>query len=42
MASQAHNGDPGAGDADSRRTLWRAVRRMFGSADGDQALRAQL
>ena len=42
MASQAHNGDPGAGDADSRRTLWRAVRRLFGSADGDQSLRAQL
>lgn len=42
MASQAHNGDPGAGDADSRRTLWRAIKRFFDRGDGDQSLRAQL
>ena len=42
MASHGHNGDPGAGDADSRRTLWRALRRFFDRGDGDQSLRAQL
>ena len=42
MASQAHNGDPGSGDADSRRTLWRSIRRLFDRTDSDQSLRAQL
>jgi magnesium and cobalt transporter len=42
MASHGHNGDAFAGEPDSRRTLWRAVRKFFDRGDGDQSLRAQL
>lgn len=42
MASRGHNGDSGNGDPDSRRTLWRAIRRFFDRGDGDQSLRSQL
>ena len=42
MASQGHNGDSGAGEPDSRRTLWRFIRRFFDRGDGEQSLRAQL
>ena len=34
--------DHNSGDPDSRRTLWRAIRRFFDGADADQSLRAQL
>ena len=34
--------EPTTGDADSRRTLWRTIRRFFDIGDGDQSLRAQL
>ena len=42
MASHGHNGDSHTGEPDSRRTLWRAIRRFFDRGDGDQSLRAQL
>lgn len=42
MASHGHNGDSGSGDVDSKRSLWRAIRRLFDRGDGDQSLRAQL
>ncbi len=35
--AEAHSGDP-----DSRRTLWRSLRRFFEGSDADQSLRAQL
>ncbi|MEN9682927.1 MAG: hypothetical protein RLZZ427_678 [Pseudomonadota bacterium] len=34
--------EPHSGDPDSRRTLWRAVRKFFDGGDADQSLRAQL
>ena len=42
MAAHGRNGDSGSGDGDSRRSLWRALRKTFGLADQDQSLRAQL
>jgi magnesium and cobalt transporter len=42
MATHGLNGDPAPGDADSWRSLWRAVRRLFDRGEGDQSLRAQL
>ena len=42
MADNGRNGDSGTGDPDSRRTLWRAIRRFFDRGDGDQSLRAQI
>ena len=42
MASHGHNGDPGSGEPDSKRTLWRTIRRFFDRDDGEQSLRAQL
>ncbi|MCK9540699.1 MAG: hemolysin family protein [Novosphingobium sp.] len=42
MASHGHNGDAGSGEPDSRRTLWRAIRRFFDRGDGEQSLRAQI
>lgn len=41
MADNGRHGDSGTGDPDSRRTLWRAIKRFF-DRDGDQSLRAQL
>lgn len=40
MASRS--GDATSGDGDSKRTLWRVIRRFFDRADGDVSLRAQL
>jgi magnesium and cobalt transporter len=37
MAGDNHSGEP-----DSRRTLWKAIRRFFDRSDGDQSLRAAL
>ncbi len=34
--------EPTIGDADSRRTLWRTIRKFFDGGEGDQSLRAQL
>jgi len=42
MAENGRHGDSVSGDPDSRRSLWRAVRRFFDRGDGDQSLRAQL
>ncbi|HEY0960390.1 MAG TPA: hemolysin family protein [Novosphingobium sp.] len=42
MADNGRHGDSGAGDPDSRRTLWRAIRRFFDKGDGDQSLRAAI
>ena len=42
MADNGRLGDPGAGEPDSKRTLWRAIRKFFDRGDGDQSLRAQL
>ncbi len=42
MAGNGRPGDTGSGDLDSKRTLWRAMRRFFDGGDGDQSLRAQL
>ena len=42
MASHGRNGDSGSGDGDSRRSLWRAVRKTLRLPDSDQSLRAQL
>ena len=42
MAGNGRNADAGSGEPDSRRTLWRAIRRFFDRGDGDQSLRAQL
>ena len=38
----SRDGDNGTGDADSRRSLWRVIRRFFEGEPGDQSLRAQL
>ncbi len=42
MAENGRHGDSGTGEPDSRRTLWRAIRRFFDKGDGEQSLRAQL
>ena len=42
MAENGRHGDSGTGDPDSRRTLWRAIKRFFDRGEGDQSLRAQL
>lgn len=42
MADHGRNGDPLSGEPDSRRTLWRAVRKLLGRGEGDLSLRAQL
>ena len=42
MADNGRSGDPASGDPDSKRTLWRAIRRFFDRGDTDQSLRAQL
>ena len=42
MAENGRHGDSGTGDPDSRRTLWRAIRRFFDKGDGDQSLRAAI
>ena len=42
MADNGRHGDTGAGDPDSRRSLWRAIRRFFDKGEGDQSLRAQI
>ena len=42
MASNGRNGDSQQGEADSKRSLWRAMRRMFLRGDAEQSLRAQL
>ncbi|MFM2301084.1 MAG: hypothetical protein RLZZ84_820 [Pseudomonadota bacterium] len=34
--------EPHSGDPDSRRTLWRSIRKLFDGNDTDQSLRAQL
>ncbi len=38
----SRDGDNGTGDADSRRSLWRVIRRFFDGEHGDQSLRAQI
>lgn len=42
MAENGRLGDPGSGEPDSKRALWRSIRRFFDRGDGDQSLRAQL
>lgn len=42
MASHGHGGDANSGEPDSKRTLWRAIRRFFDRGDGEQSLRAAL
>ena len=42
MAENGRPGEPGTGDPDSKRTLWRAIRKFFDRVNGDQSLRAQL
>ena len=42
MAENGLLSESGAGESDSRRTLWRIVRRFFDRGEGDQSLRAQL
>ncbi len=42
MADNGRHADSGLGDPDSRRTLWRTIRRLFDKVDGDQSLRAQI
>jgi len=42
MADHGRNGDSNSGDGDSRRTLWRIVRRFFDGSEHDQSLRAHL
>ena len=42
MAANGRNGDSQAGEPDSKRTLWRAIRRFFDRGDGELSLRAQL
>ena len=42
MPESTRNGDSPAGDGDSRRSLWLAVRRFFEGESGDQSLRAQI
>lgn len=42
MADNGRLGDTASGEPDSKRTLWRALRRFVDRWDGDQSLRAQL
>ena len=42
MADNGRQGESGSGESDSRRTLWRIIRRFFDRGEGDQSLRAQL
>ncbi len=42
MATTGRTSDSQSGEPDSKRTLWRALRRFFDGGDGDQTLRAQL
>ena len=42
MAGNGRHADAGSGDPDSKRALWRAIRRFFDRGDGDQSLRAQI
>lgn len=42
VADVGRAGDGGNGDADSKSSLWRAVRRFFDSGEVDQSLRAHL
>ncbi len=41
MAEHGRN-EPGNGDSDSRRSVWRAIRAFFDGGDADQSLRAQI
>src|SRR5215211_1148644 len=41
MADHGRSGDAGAGDSDSRRWLWRRIRRLL-QGEPDQSLRAQI
>ncbi len=42
MAENGRTGDAANGEPDSRRSIWRTVRRFFDRGDGDQSLRAQI
>jgi len=42
MASHSRPGDSQQGEPDSRRPLWRAIRRLFVHGEGEGSLRAQL
>ena len=42
MAGNGRHADAGSGEPDSKRLLWRAIRRFFDRGEGDQSLRAQL
>lgn len=42
MADNGRQSDTGSGESDSRRTLWRIIRRFFDREEADQSLRAQL
>jgi len=42
VADAARMGESGNGEPDSKRSLWRAVWRLFDSSEGDQSLRAQI
>ena len=42
MAGNVRSADAGSGESDSKRTLWRAIRRFFDGSEGDQSLRAQI
>jgi magnesium and cobalt transporter len=41
-ADSGRSGDSVSGEPDSRRTLWRGIRKFFDRGDADQSLRAQL
>jgi magnesium and cobalt transporter len=42
MAGNGRHADTGSGEPDSKRALWRAIRRFFDRGESDQSLRAQL
>jgi magnesium and cobalt transporter len=42
MAETGRNGDPASGESDSRRWLWRLVRRIVSGSDAEPSLRAQI
>jgi CBS domain containing-hemolysin-like protein len=42
MAEPGRVGESGAGEPESRSSLWRAIKRMLGRDESDQSLRAQL
>ncbi len=42
MAANGRNTESGSGEGDSRRSLWRTIRRIFDPRDGDHSLRAQI